>query len=148
MAITINIIAVGKSKKSAQQDLYQDYIKRLDWPVKLHEIILKNTDPAKLKQLEAVAILDKIPNNGKVIALDERGKTMSSITLSQKAENWINDGAQNLTFIIGGADGLDQTVRDRADLILSFGQLTFCVEISSNVLHCQFPLNLCGVQKF
>lgn len=122
MAVTFHIIAIGKMKSGAMSDLYHEYTKRTDWPVILHELTAKN--PSSLE--EAKVILAKIPDSAKVIALDERGKTPSSIELSQKITQWVDhDGIQNIVFIIGGADGLDKSIRQRADYILSFGKLTW-----------------------
>lgn len=121
MAITFHIIAIGKMKGGALSDLYKDYTKRLDWPVKLHEITTKNSTSAE----EAKLLLDKIPEKAKIIALDERGATLSSVKLSKKVERWVESGNQDIAFIIGGADGLDQTIREKADFLLCFGQLTW-----------------------
>ena len=50
---------------------------------------------------------------------------MSSPDLAQKLENWRLNGVSKICFLIGGADGHTDEVRKRADLILSFGKLTF-----------------------
>lgn len=121
MAITFHIIAIGKMKSGALSDIYHDYTKRLDWPVKLHELTTKNPSSAE----EAKALIAKIPDRSKVIALDERGQTIASTALSQKVERWVENGTQDIVFIIGGADGLDESVRQRADTLLSFGKMTW-----------------------
>jgi 23S rRNA (pseudouridine1915-N3)-methyltransferase len=60
-----------------------------------------------------------------LIALDERGKSISSRDLADRIALWRDNGAQNLDLMIGGADGLDPALRDEADLVLSFSRLTW-----------------------
>jgi 23S rRNA (pseudouridine1915-N3)-methyltransferase len=121
MAITFHIIAIGKMKSGALSDLYSAYTKRLDWNVILHEVTSKTSS----KSDEAKSLLAKIPEKARVIALDERGETPTSIKLSRKIEQWVDAGTQDIAFIIGGADGLDQSIHQRADYLLSFGRLTW-----------------------
>jgi 23S rRNA (pseudouridine1915-N3)-methyltransferase len=116
----VSIIAIGKCKKnSPEAEIIAEYIKRSGW-----DFIIKEKDNSNQED-EAKFLLSSIPNNAKVIVLDERGVNIGSIELAQKIENWILNGCSELCFLIGGADGHLQSTRDRADLILSFGKLTF-----------------------
>ena len=121
MAITFHIITIGKMKSGSMSDLYNDYIKRIDWPVVLHEVTTKSP----LKTDEAKALIAKLPKNSKIIALDERGQTPSSKTFSETVQHWVDGGTQNITFVIGGADGLDDSILKWADYRLSFGRMTW-----------------------
>ena len=60
-----------------------------------------------------------------IVALDERGKDLSSRQLADRIAGWRDDGIRDIVFLIGGADGLDGRVRERADLLLSFGRVTW-----------------------
>ena len=62
---------------------------------------------------------------GIVIALDEHGKTMPSAAFAQQLGRWRDDGRQAVSFVIGGADGLDPAFVKAADLTLSFSPLTW-----------------------
>lgn len=116
----VSIIAIGKCKKnSPEAEIIAEYIKRSGW-----DFIIKEKDNSNQED-EAKFLLSSIPNNAKVIVLDERGVNIGSIELAQKIENWILNGCSELCFLIGGAYGHLQSTRDRADLILSFGKLTF-----------------------
>ena len=118
--MNLSIIAIGKCKKnSPEAEIIAEYIKRSGW-----DFIIKEKDNSNQED-EAKFLLSSIPNNAKVIILDERGVNIGSIELAQKIENWILNGCSELCFLIGGADGHLQSTRDRADLILSFGKLTF-----------------------
>ena len=73
---------------------------------------------------EAKALIAALPD-GAVIALDERGKSITSGAFAQQLTRWRDDGRPAVSFVIGGADGLDTTLTAKADLILSFSPLTW-----------------------
>ena len=75
------------------------------------------------KELESQNILSKIDSNAFVISLDEKGQTFSSVEMSQQIEK-IMLNHSNINFIIGGADGLDQAVLDKSNLVMSLSNLT------------------------
>ena len=60
-----------------------------------------------------------------VVALDERGRLLSSPDLAAQLGRWRDDARGEAVFLIGGADGLDPSLRDRADLVLSFGKMVW-----------------------
>lgn len=74
---------------------------------------------------EARAIRDHLPAQSRVIALDERGKTQASEDFAQRLGRWRDDGAEAVSFVIGGADGLDPEFVKAADQTLSFSPLTW-----------------------
>jgi 23S rRNA (pseudouridine1915-N3)-methyltransferase len=123
----IKILAFGKIGRCTEQDLIDDYLRRLPWPCEIVEYEIKK--PAKTAELrkaqEAEKLLKAIPPGAAIIALDERGKALSSRQFSGTLMNWINEGINTVVFIIGGADGLDETVRRKAKLTLGFGSLTW-----------------------
>jgi len=122
----ITLIAVGKLKKSPEKEIFDDYIKRLKVDFILKEVEdKKNLSGEKLKEAESKLIKEHIPDSAVIVALDERGKVISSRDFADKIEKWQGEGANNLVFIIGGADGLHESIRERADLTLSFGKLTW-----------------------
>lgn len=115
----ITIIAIGKCKKnSPEAQLIEEYTKRSHW-----QLIIKEKDNSDQKT-EAEFLISSIPHNAKVIVLDERGVNLKSTELAQIISDWQTEGASEICFLIGGADGHLQSTRDKADLILSFGKLT------------------------
>lgn len=122
----ITILAIGQLKSGPELDLIQEYRKRLRWPLILCEIICKKDlrGPA-LKQAEADLILNHIPERSIVIALDERGKSLKSQEFAKLLEDYQTSSQTDICFIIGGADGLADSIRQRAHHILNFGQLTW-----------------------
>lgn len=115
----IDILAIGKCKKGSPEEiLIKEYQKRMDWSV---QIIEKDNDE---RAKEAAFLLSHIPPQAKVIVLDERGDNLSSIELAEKIKDWQLEGVSKICFLIGGADGHTDEIRQKADLILSFGRLT------------------------
>ncbi|MEM9469660.1 MAG: 23S rRNA (pseudouridine(1915)-N(3))-methyltransferase RlmH [Pseudomonadota bacterium] len=116
----VTIIAVGKNKqKSGFYSLWSDYQKRLSWKINLIEIEAKS--PAEeLKKLK-----EKLSPSLPLIALDETGKTHSSIEFSKIVEKIHLSGEPHIQFVIGGADGLDDEIRSKARHIMSFGKQTW-----------------------
>ncbi|OAN49202.1 23S rRNA (pseudouridine(1915)-N(3))-methyltransferase RlmH [Paramagnetospirillum marisnigri] len=120
------LAAVGKAKAGPELDLFSQYAKRLSPPLGLREVEEKRPlASAQLKAREAELLLAVVPSGAVVVALDERGKDMTSPELAEKIRGWRDGGTQDLAFLIGGADGHGDMVRARADLLLSFGRLTW-----------------------
>jgi len=92
--------------------------------LKEFDVRKKLSGPA-LKSAEADLLLSGVPTGALIVALDERGQSLSSRQLAGHIKKWQDQGRSDLAFIIGGADGLDDAVRNRADLLLNFGSLTW-----------------------
>lgn len=124
----ITIIAVGKLKSGPYLETYKEYTKRLNWPITLRELEARRAqdqNPALVMEREGNLILEAIPEKATMIALDERGKQLSSEAFADKISHWFSIGSSNLAFVIGGSDGLHEGVRSRADFTLSLGQMTW-----------------------
>jgi 23S rRNA (pseudouridine1915-N3)-methyltransferase len=129
----IGIIAVGRLKAGPERELAERYADRFAVTGKalgltglaLTELAESPArSAAERKTQEAQAILASIEPDALVIALDERGKTLSSDALAAKLGQWRDAGRKSLIFVIGGADGLGESVRVRAQEMFSFGQMT------------------------
>ena len=124
----IQIVAVGRAKAGPERALFDHYAGRLSQPFSLE---LKEVDEkralsgAELKRREGELLLAQVPEGATIVALDERGKSISSMTFAEKLGRWRDDGVRDLVFLIGGADGLDAPVRSKASLVLSFGAATW-----------------------
>ena len=125
MSITCHLIAVGKNKDSHLQKMIDEYIKRLPWKLTITEIPAPNVSDAERKAREADLIRAALPVKAVKIFLDERGKNMTSVDFAQQLNHFFLNGQSTLAVIIGGADGLDESLRREADLCLSFGALTW-----------------------
>lgn len=122
----ITLAAIGKMKAGPEKALFDSYCKRLPWQVTLKEFeAKKGLQGEPLKQAEASLLHNAIPTGSKTIVLDERGKHLSSMAFSRQLSQWQNEGFSQLAILIGGADGHSGTTRQCADLLLSFGAMTW-----------------------
>jgi len=95
-------------------------------PVAIVELEVRQRLPAAaLKPREAALILAALPARARLIALDERGAMWSSRVLAERLAAWRDQGLAELAFAIGGAEGLDTEVLDRAESTLSLGPMTW-----------------------
>jgi 23S rRNA (pseudouridine1915-N3)-methyltransferase len=125
----ILIAAVGKAKAGPERALFDQYLRRLNWPVALQEVEERRALPAaRRREREAELLLGALPRGGDrpvVVALDARGTTLTSEQFAGRLAEWQDRGVQVVAFLIGGADGLATAARDRADLLLSLGSMTW-----------------------
>ena len=123
--LKVDIIAAGHLRKGPLHDLFLEYKKRIKWSLTIHEIESKKSSPQAVQQEEADKILSKIDSRATVVVMDERGNGLKSIDFAKTLQNLQDSGERHIQFIIGGADGLTDEVRDRANILLSFGQQTW-----------------------
>ncbi|PSL45909.1 23S rRNA (pseudouridine1915-N3)-methyltransferase [Salsuginibacillus halophilus] len=130
----ITIIAVGKLKEKYLKTGIEEYEKRLSNQVKVNIVEVPDApapdkfsekEEAKVKETEGEKILQKVPKDTYVIALDPEGKMISSETLASKLDDLAVYGQSKVTFVIGGSLGLSRQVLKRADFSWSFSKLTF-----------------------
>ena len=109
----LHIVARGKIGRSPEAELVDRYLKRIAWPTKVTEL------PDKGGNVPA------LPAHSVTIAMDERGKALSSTELAKTLEAWRDDGKREARFMIGAADGHEDEQRRSADLLLSLGNATW-----------------------
>lgn len=124
--MNITIACVGALKTSPEKDIILQYIKRFDWSVSIKEITIRKKLPSKaLKEEEGKALLQIFPKEAIVILLDEKGSSLSSQQFAQKLTEFQVQGKSSFVFVIGGADGVSDMVKQQASLTLSFGHMTW-----------------------
>ncbi len=113
----------------------KEYLKRLA-PFAKAEVItveefplFKGATRESTKKKEASEIINRIPKDTFLIALDEHGKQLNSLEFAEFIRNKRDFEGGNLTFVIGGCYGLDPSIIEKADLKLSFSRLTFTHEL-------------------
>lgn len=121
----IELIAAGRLRNGPEFELCHEYAKRLNWPLTIIEVESKYRDESQSRADELTQLSGRIQSGAFVVALDERGKTLTSRALAQKFEYLQNSGIPLVQFVIGGATGLDEAIRKRANLLLSFGAQTW-----------------------
>lgn len=126
----IDLIAVGRLGRTAEAQLTADYLQRATasgralglGPFELHEVEAKGGSGMGR---EADAILARIAPGSTIFACDERGSVMGSRAFAGRVEKLRDQGVPRLALVIGGADGLDPSVRERADQLIGFGAWTW-----------------------
>ncbi|XWN33357.1 MAG: 23S rRNA (pseudouridine(1915)-N(3))-methyltransferase RlmH [Devosia sp.] len=123
------VLAVGKTTKGAEADLcarYADRVKKLGRTMGVTDLVLKSvaeaTGPTRI-DVEGERLLAALPQ-GFVIALDERGRQWTSAELARGLQGWVDTATPSVTFLIGGADGLSDAVKARANMTLALSALT------------------------
>ena len=125
--LKMKVIAVGKIGRGPEKDLVDEYIKRLPRPTEIHEIEIKKPakKPALRRKQEAEKILGAVPKDSILVVLDEKGKAATSRQLAHRIDTWASHGTSIITFVIGGGEGLHNSVYNKAHFVLSFGGLTW-----------------------
>jgi 23S rRNA (pseudouridine1915-N3)-methyltransferase len=122
----ILIAAIGKIKSGPELALYDYYTQRIPWKITLKEYEIKKPLASQArKEKETELLLAGVQDSEHIVALDEGGGQMTSAALARHLRKIRDDGARRIAFIIGGADGLHESVLKRAQLSLSFGSLTW-----------------------
>ncbi len=126
----LHVCAVGRMRAGPERDLFDDYVQRADrtgralglGPTTLHEVEDKKGGGAAA---EAVLLERALPQGSVRVALDERGKLLTSPRFARQIADWRDAGRSDLAFVIGGADGIDPALRDTMDFSLSFGAMVW-----------------------
>ena len=125
-ASMINIVSVGKKHQPDLESAIKRYEKRLrrPWDVKWEFISPSHLNGAAARQEESVRLLKSLSSAEYVILLDEVGQNLSSSQFSEAIQSQ-HDYGQTITLVIGGAYGVDDQMRRRADLVLSLSKMVF-----------------------
>lgn len=130
----ITIIAVGKLKEKYLKNGIAEYLKRMKSYAKV-KIVEVNDEPAgqtlsnaeieQVKNAEGQRIIEKIPKRARVVALDLKGKNLTSEAFAAEIEETMTYGMSQIVFIIGGSNGLSDEVLQKTNLKISFGKMTY-----------------------
>ncbi|MFP5454845.1 MAG: 23S rRNA (pseudouridine(1915)-N(3))-methyltransferase RlmH [Alphaproteobacteria bacterium] len=109
----LHIVARGRIGRGLEADLVDRYMKRVAWPTKITELPdtggrVPPRDPGTM-----------------LVLLDEKGQQMGSMAFAETLGRWRDDGRREARFMIGAADGFDETERRDADLLIAFGKATW-----------------------
>ncbi len=144
----IYLVAVGRIKDEHIQKKIQEYVKRLGKGIEL--VVCELADgkgaPERMIEDEGKRIINHLPKSGYIVVLDEKGELLTSIDFAQLIKKVINQG-RNVIFIIGGAYGLSEEVKKRADKILALSKMTFPHELARLILIEQIYRALNILQK-
>ncbi len=131
----LTVAAIGRAGRGPERDLYEHYASRIRWPLTLREREEKKKLPAaQLMEREGELLLAAIPDKAVIVALDRRGKVLDSEAFARRMGHWRDESVAEVAFLIGGADGHTETLLTRADLVLSFGAMTWPHQLARAML--------------
>lgn len=130
----ISVFAVGRLKSGPERELITRYFDRFQTLAASNGIQFKKvveladsraSNSATRKREEAETLRKHLRPDSILVLLDERGKTPGSNEFAKTIENWRDQGRKEVVLSIGGADGHSDELRAQADLVISFGRLTW-----------------------
>ena len=125
----LGILAVGHKLPDWVAAGCHEYAKRMprELPLAIHEI---KPEPRAGKNREQLLAAERtridvaLAGYARIVVLDERGADLTTLKLAERLEAWMREGGDT-AFVIGGADGIDPSLRSRADLAISFGRMVW-----------------------
>jgi 23S rRNA (pseudouridine1915-N3)-methyltransferase len=131
--VKFTLLCVGKLKDDAERTIVARYLERFGQiapglgltcagAIEILESRAASADARKTA--EAAEIQKRLPAEARLILLDEKGRALASEEFAQLLRRWQEEGVRNTALVIGGPDGLDPRLADRAGLCLSLGRLT------------------------
>lgn len=145
----VKFLWVGKTKSPVLKSLLLDYVERIRRLAPCEVIETRDLSkrqslrPADLIEAEGEELARHLPENGRLVALDETGSQFTSRDFAQWFESEQNRGARVLTFVIGGPEGLSRKISGKANLVLSLGKMTWTHEMCRILLAEQIYRALC-----
>ena len=132
--MTIKIISPGKTKMTFISEGIQLYLKRLQHYLPVEYVELKETktkaNVETNRNAENDLLLKQIKPTDFVVLLDEKGKEFSSVKFAEWLQQMINKNPRAIVFVIGGAYGFENILRERANAIITLSRLTFTHEMA------------------
>ena len=133
----LRFVWIGKTRRAPVRELVEEYVGRLRHfaPVEITELRDRGEGGARrIIEREGEDILARLGDAGFVVVLDERGREMDSFKLAEFVEQHRAGGTKQMTFVIGGHQGLAEAVRRRAGLVLALSRMTLTHEMARVLL--------------
>ncbi len=133
----IRVLAVGRDRSGLYRPALEEYGRRLGHYGRFEVVetpeARRHAGTPRARDEEGEAILARLRDAERVVVLDERGREQSSEELARRLGAWLA-GGRDLAFVVGGADGLAEAVKARADEALSLSRLTLAHRLARLVL--------------
>ncbi|NKB62647.1 MAG: 23S rRNA (pseudouridine(1915)-N(3))-methyltransferase RlmH [Gammaproteobacteria bacterium] len=128
--MNIHLLVVGEKMPQWVEQGYKEYEKRIRGRVKLQLLEIptlkrgKNADIKRIIQQEEQKVISAIPSGAHMIALDRMGKTLSTLDISSRMDQWLGEG-RPIVLLVGGPEGFSRALLNQADEVWSLSALTF-----------------------
>ncbi len=133
----IRVVAVGRDRSGLYAPAVEEYARRLARYARFELVEVpearKHAGTARAKDEEGEALLAKIGERERVVALDERGAEETSVAFARRVARWLERG-QDVALVVGGSDGLSDAVRARAAETLALSRMTLAHRLARLVL--------------
>ncbi|MBL7946074.1 MAG: 23S rRNA (pseudouridine(1915)-N(3))-methyltransferase RlmH [Flavobacteriales bacterium] len=126
--MNFRLLLVGRSERGLVTDGVDHYLGRLTRSFPVEQVVLPEAgkgEPAYQQRVESERILAALKPGERVVVLDERGTHLTSPQFAGRIGAWRDQGVRKVVFVIGGAYGMTDEVRQRADLVLALSAMTF-----------------------
>jgi len=138
--VKLSIICMGRTRERFVQDGIEKYLRYLKpyAPAELktlrEERVEDLRDAPRVRKLEAAKILKSLAPGAHIVALDERGREFTSHEFAAFMDKALESGTRHMSFVLGGAMGLDDSVTKKADTVLALSRWTLTHEMARLVL--------------
>jgi len=142
----IKIVLVSSIQKPFFKEAFQFYLHRVqaNIPVELFEIKGRgHKNPEVRRNMEGDLILGRINSRDQLLVLHEKGQGFTSKGLARELSKWVEEPGRIPCFVVGGAYGVSEMIRSRADRLISLGFMTLPHELAAVVLMEQIYRGLC-----
>lgn len=133
----LTLVTIGRPKSKDIQSLITEYMTRIKRYTRFDHVVVpegQRGDRDAVRRAQSEALIQAIPKGARVVVLDERGKAWTSSDLARAIERDQLHGDSHWALLIGGAEGHDHTLRERADLVWSLSPLTLPHELATLVV--------------
>ena len=136
----VDLIWVGKARDKLSDELFERYLQRLSRLVRVEtahvaEARGKGRSRDEIRRVEGQRLREALARReGRVVALDERGRSFTTRELAMRLGGHEDRGLKRVSFVIGGAEGLEPELVKEADEVLSLSPLTFPHELARVLL--------------
>lgn len=124
----LRLLLVGRTDRGAVSDLVAHYLGRLPRGFSVEQTVLPEAGKGEVayqQRVECERILAALKPGERVVVLDERGTPLTSVGFAGRLGAWRDQGVRKVVFVVGGAYGMTDEVRERADLVLALSAMTF-----------------------
>ncbi len=124
----IRLLLVGRTDRGTVQDALAAYVKRLERMTTFEQVVVAEAGtgaPSYQQRVESERLLAALKPGERVVVLDERGAQLTSAAFAERLGKWRDQGVRQVAFVIGGAYGMTDELRSRADLVLALSAMTF-----------------------
>lgn len=124
----LRLLMVGRTDRGPVSDLVTHYLGRLPRGFSVEQTVLPEAGKGEVayqQRVECERIMSALKPGERVVVLDERGTPLTSVGFAGRLGAWRDQGVRKVVFVVGGAYGMTDEVRERADLVLALSAMTF-----------------------